>query len=67
MYVTFAVVLFQDISGESILLGRQIGKLGIDFCTNLFNQNHSFTSELCDIHLLYYSHVGPWIEPIQVS
>ena len=67
LYVSFAVVLCQDISSESILLGHRIGKMGMSMCMNLLNQNHSSTSELSSVHLLYYSHVGSLFEPIQVS
>lgn len=64
VYITFAVVMCQDINSSDIWVGHRIGKLGL----RLQNEYVSISSnsELPSQHLLYYGHVGILFEPIQV-
>lgn len=61
VYVTFAVILCKDLSGEDTRVGYRIGKLGL----KILHEHPSITSELPMVYLLHFGFVAILFEPIQ--
>ena len=60
-YVSFAVVLCEDMSSPDAQLGHRVGKLGM----KILRESDLAQSELSQVYVMYYGFIGILFEPIQ--